>query len=462
MEAQSTFSFVSRCARHDKLRFMLLFKLLFKTRKITIHRPLALLFLMLSSCQLGWAATYYSDPAVLEGQGDGSAKAPWPKLEAMAKSGHLPQLQGGDTLLLRGGNHGEVRISGDNTATITIAAEAGQTPQLGRFEITQGSQWLIKGLTISPAFAATPYKSNIVTLAEGGPSSDIVLQDCFIYTALDSAAWSKDDWMNAYNGVMVGRNGTRMTLRNNYVLNTRFAVAMCAPQSLCEGNVIANFSGDGLRLLRDDITANYNVIKNGYLSVADGDENHDDLIQCFLFNKGTGTVNRLRVIGNILIGQEDPNQAFPNNPQGLGFFDGPLVDFDIEQNIVVSNTYHGISLYDAVNCKILDNFVKATSAQKITPWIMLNTKNKGGSSGNVVKNNMARAFMLEADPGVVAENNLPIDEAVFAQRMQQQAKIINDKFGEFHPVAKLPRLDLKQVLNKGLKQGEDKDKAPPA
>lgn len=413
--------------------------------KITLQASRCVtLFLFLASCQLAQAATYYSDPATGSAQGDGSAKAPWPKLEAMEKAGKLPQLQGGDTLLLRSGNHGDVKISGDNAATVTIAAAPGQNPQLGRFEITQGSKWLIRGLTISPAFATTPYKSNIVTLAEGGSGSDIVLQDCFIYTAIESAQWTKDDWMNAYSGVLVGRNGTKMTLRNNYVLNTRFAVAMCAPESLCEGNVIANFSGDGLRLLRDGITAQYNVIKNGYLSVADGDKNHDDLIQVFLFNKGTGTVKGITVIGNILIGNEDPDQPFPNSPQGLGFFDGPLVDFDIEKNIVVSNTYHGISLYDAVNCKILDNVVKATSAQKVTPWIMLNTKHKGGSSGNVVKNNMARAFILKADPGVVAENNVPVDEVIFNQRMQEQAKVINDKFGEFHPVAKLSRLVLKK------------------
>jgi hypothetical protein len=41
---------------------------------------------------------------------------------------------------------------------------------------------------------------------------------------------------------------------------------------------------------------------------------------------------------------------------------------------------------------------------------------------------------------VVAENNVPVNETVFAQRLQEQAKVINDKFGEFHSVAKLPRL----------------------
>ncbi len=388
------------------------------------------------------AEIYYSDPTAGTAQGTGSAQAPWPALSEMIKSGALAKLKGGDTLLLRTGNHGDVKISGDNATQITIAAAPGQIAQLSRFEITQGSKWLVKGLTVSSSFASTPYKGSMVTLAEGGPSSDLVLEDCFIYTALDSSRWTKDQWMNAGDGITIGRNGTNLTVRNNYILNMRFAVAMCAPNSLFEGNVITNFSGDGLRVTRDGDTAQYNVIKNGYVSQADGDSNHDDLIQVFLFNKGTGTVNKVTIIGNILIGNEDPQQPFPNSPQGLGFFDGPLVDFDIEKNIIMTNHYHGISLYDAVNCKIIDNVVKARSPQKMMPWIMLNTKRKGGAEGNVVKNNMAHSFNLKADPSVVAENNITVTDAAFNQRLQEQEKVINGKFGRFHPVAKLSRLGM--------------------
>ena len=372
-------------------------------------------------------------------------------IEALAKladGGKLARLKGGDTLLLRSGNHGEVKMSGDNVTTVTIAAEPGQTPQLGRLTIAKGSKWLVKGLTISVSFASAPYKGTMVTLAEGGPGDDLVLEDCFIYTVLDSSKWTAAEWMNANSGVMVGRNGKNLTLRNNYILNTRFAVALCSPDSLCEGNIITNFSGDGIRITRDGITVQYNTVKNSYIGPADGDKNHDDLIQCFPFHAGAGAVREATVIGNLLIGNEDPNQPFLHSPQGLGFFDGPLEDFVIEKNIIVSNTYHGISLYDAVNCKILDNLVKAASAQKVTPWISLNTKKKGGSSGNTVKNNMARAFVLKADPTVVAENNVPVNEAVFSERLKEQEKFINGKFGEFHPVAKLSRL--------GMRKGEFK------
>lgn len=396
----------------------------------------------------GRAATYHSDPVAGRAAGDGSADAPWPALRDLVASGKLGKLQGGDTLLLRGGNHGDVRISGENAEFITIAGAPGESPQLSRLEISSGSKWRVKGLTITPSIASTPYKGSIVTLAEKGAGTDIVLEDCFLYTELDSTRWTAGQWMKAQNGIFSGRHGVNLTIRNNYVMNTRFGISLCSPDSLCEGNVVANFSGDGIRITRDKITVQYNVVKNCFVGAADGDPNHDDLMQCFLFNKGTGTLREQTIRGNILIGYEDAGQPLRHDPQAIGFFDGPLVDFLVEKNVIMTNHYHGISLYDAVNCRILDNAVRAISEQKMRPWIMLGTKNKGGASGNTVKNNMARSFNLKADPTVVAENNIPVNLPAFDIRLKQQSDEINRKFGEFHPVAKFPRVGKKPVDSK--------------
>lgn len=399
----------------------------------------ASLLIFAVSTALSPAATYYSDPAKGTAEGDGSANSPWPKLQ----DAPLSKLQGGDILLLRSGNHGDVKISGDNASVVTIAAEPGQTPQLSRLDIN-GTKWLAKRLTISSSFAPEPYKGNMLIVAETGPGSDIVVEDCFIYTVLDSSKWTAQEWMGANSGVLMGRNGTNITFRNNYILNTRFASSLCSPDSLFEGNIINNFSGDGTRITRDNITVQYNTIRNCFVGPTDGDENHDDLMQCFLFNKGKGTVRNLTIRGNILIGFEDAGAPFMHEPQAIGFFDGPLVDFIVEKNVIATNHYHGISLYDAVNCKILDNAVKPISQQKMIPGIMLNTKKGvGGSSGNTVKNNMAPKFSLKADPEVVDENNVSLDDAKFDHRLKEQEEEINSKFGEFHPVAKLSRLGMR-------------------
>lgn len=394
--------------------------------------------------QSATAATYHCDPKVEKGGGDGSTTSPWPRLADLIEGGKLTGILPGDTLLLRDGDHGDVKFGGDNPETITIAAEPGHFPRLGRLEITHGSNWHVKGLTVSPAYASSPYKGDIVTVAERGPGSAMLIEDCFIHSTADASDWSAADWMRANSGILSGRHGKNITLRNNYILNTRFAVSLCSPDSTCEGNIIRNFSGDGIRITRDGITVQDNVVANAFVGAKDGDDNHDDLIQCFLFNVGTGTVRNLTVRGNVLVGNEDAGQPLPNPPQGIGFFDGPLVDFLVENNVVLVGHHHGISLYDAVNCTVSGNAVQALGATGMTPWIMLNTKNKGGSAGNKVLNNMAPLFDMKADASVVAENNALVDNDSFRGRLIQQTDHINGRFGEKHRVAHLPRFHFTQ------------------
>lgn len=410
---------------------------------------IALLSAVVIVARLSCAATYYADPEKGSPDNDGSAAAPWRTLEEAVKGGKLAKLKGGDTLLLASGKHGDVRIDGNNDEFITIAAGKDQTPQLSRFEIGEGRKWLVKGLTVSPAFGK-PYKGTILSIGERGESSELVVEDCFVYTAEDSSKWSIEDWMKANSGVWLGRHGTKLTLRNTYVLNTRFGINLCSPDSLCEGCIVTNFSGDGMRVTRDGITVQYCVVKNAYVSQKDGDDNHDDAIQCFLFNKGTGTVRNVTIRGNILINREDDKQPFQNTLQAIGFFDGPLIDFLVEKNVVLTVHWHGVSLYDAQNCKILDNACYTRwKDEKPRPWVMLGSK-QGEAKGNTVKGNMACSFNFKADPAVTAENNEPVTEEAFNQKMSEAEAVINEKFGRFHPVAKYARL--------GMEKGEN---APP-
>ena len=147
---------------------------------------LAALLGLVLTLQVAPAAPYYSDAGAKSPAGDGSANAPWPMLQTAAKDGKLAKLQGGDTLLLRSGNHGDVRLSGD-----TLAAAPGQHPQLICLVITQGANWRVKGLTTSPCFAPAPYEGNIVTVAEGGPSRELVLEDCFMKTPASPSSMSR-------------------------------------------------------------------------------------------------------------------------------------------------------------------------------------------------------------------------------------------------------------------------------
>jgi hypothetical protein len=406
---------------------------------------LALVFVIaLAALASGAERVFCADPEKGDDAADGSRERPWKTLAGAARAGRLKALEAGGTLLLRSGDHGAVTLSGDNKEMVTIAAEEGQKPRISRLEIRQGSKWTIKGLTVSPSFGK-PYKGSIVTLAEGGPSSELVLENCFVYTALDTSAWKVEDWMKANSGIFMGRHGTRITLRNNHVQNTRFGISLCAPDSLCEGNLVSDFSGDGMRVTRDGLVVQYNVIKNGCCSAADGDGNHDDGIQCFLFNKGTGTVRNVTVRGNVIVNREDKAQKFPAQIQGIGFFDGPLVDFVVENNVVLVDHWHGVSLYDAQNCKITGNAVYSIWREgKARPWVMLGQKQKA-AKGNTVTGNLAFKFPLKDDPEVKAEKNETVTAESFGKALKQAMATINEKFGEAHPVSGARRLGAMEI-----------------
>jgi 6-phosphogluconolactonase len=405
------------------------------------------------------AATFYCDPVRGSLTGDGSAEHPWPDLEATLAAGRLrlPRADGtprhpeapcgpGDTLLLRSGWHGMLRLSGGyNDRPLTIAAAPGCAPQVGGIEIREGARWVLRGLTVSPSLAPTPpdhAPRNLAILGErGGPETrDLVLEDCFLYTTLDTASWTARDWVErTASGIWLGRRGRGHVARNNYLLNVRFGIQLCAPGCVAEGNVVENFSADGIRVTRDDQIVRFNVIKNSLVSGRAGDRNHDDGIQAFLFNRGHGTLRRVVVEGNLILETETGDRPFPGSLQGIGFFDGPLVGFLVRDNVVGVSAYHGISLYDARKCVIERNTCCRRGGGGHDPWIMLGGKYPA-PSGNVVRDNRAPRFLLRNDPDVRAENNREVTPELFAERQARLAKRIADRFGAVHPVARRPRL----------------------
>ena len=385
--------------------------------------------------------TYYADPVKGSSVGDGSAAKPWKTLEEVVAQGQLKTLKGGDTLLLLSGHHGAVTFGGDNDATVTIAAAPGEHPTLSRLTITRGSNWCVKGLVVSPSLGPAPYKGNIVAFGEGGPSTRITVEDCYVFTVEDASGWDAAQWMNANSGILMGRNGRDLTLRNCFVRNTRFGITLTSFDSLCEGNVVSGFSGDGMRATRDGERVQYNIIKNCYMGPADGDNNHDDAIQCFLFNKGTGAMTGLTFIGNIIIGNEDPNQKLKHPCQALGFFDGPLVKFVVTDNVVSTEHWHGVSLYDAQECRVESNVTWTPPGVRARAGIRLGTKQKLAKD-NTVRNNYACSFDLK-QPGTVAENNKPSTQAIYDEALKKAYQVICGKFGEKHVAAGRSRMMIK-------------------
>ena len=375
-------------------------------------------------CGAADAATYFVDPTATGG-GDGSESQPWDSLQAALDADEVAD---GDTVWLESGDHGTLSITGwSNTLGITIAAVEGETPELSSVLVRNSRGWTLRGLHVIGEGT-----SFLIDL--DGDNEDIRVESCALRSTDDTAAWTAQDWIDrASNGISV--DGTAMTIRNNYLKNVGYGISVGADHSLVEGNVIENFSRDGLRGLGDYSVFQYNTVKNCYAV----DDHHDDGFQSWSVGAdgevGTGEVVGIVLRGNTIINYEDPNQPHRGTLQGIGCFDGTFVDWVVENNVILTDHWHGISLYGARNCAVTNNTVLDLNDEDPgPPWIRV-TEHKDGTAPQdcVVRNNLTTA--LANSDQVVEEANITfsmdevsdyfVDAAAFDVHLRPDAAAID-------------------------------------
>jgi parallel beta-helix repeat protein len=398
---------------------------------------ICLLGLLALGCTAASAADFYVDPVSGSAGGDGSSGNPWLTLQQVvganliesrdwnahpytsgatlvAKNAGAP-INAGDTIWLRDGYHGELILNGwYNAANITIRAQAGHTPQLSRVSIIGARNWVLDGISISPAHAPTYVQQTIITIRDDGfwgPADHIVVRNCDVFNIDDSTAWAAADWVaNASTAFDVRSHYT--DLIDNTIRNTRFGVAVSGDYCNVRGNVVDTFSGDGMRGLGDYDVFEYNIIKNA-LNVGDG--NHDDGFQSWSVDAGgtvgAGTVYGLVLRGNTIINHENPSHPMRTTLQGIGCFDGWFEDWVIENNVVITDHWHGISLYGAINCRIVNNTVIDLYTGTPGPcWIAIQPHKNGQPSVDcTVRNNLTNSLNIASgQTNIVEDHNIPV------------------------------------------------------
>ncbi len=314
----------------------------------------------------------------------------------MITDGHIgTDVHPGDTLWLSSGYHGALSIqNGAYSPPITIAPAPSASPTVSRLSFQGTSGWVVKGLGISPTYAASPTVGDLVAM--DASSSDVVVEGCDLFSVRDASGWGAAEWIDqASSGFQV--RGDRITVRNNTLTNVRFGISVDGPNALIENNRIVNFSADGLRGLGDDGVFQYNLVKNAYVDDAAGDANHDDGFQSWSVGAsgvGTGVVTGVVLRGNFFLNREDPNQPLTNSLQGIGCFDGTFDGWVVENNVVVTDHWHGISFYGMRNSRIVNNTViDVNDVTPGPPWIMVTAHKDGTPSENViVRNNLATDY----------------------------------------------------------------------
>ncbi len=313
------------------------------------------------------AAEFWVDPVHGKPGNDGSSSAPWRSLQEVLDMGlvatqaweSLPYQQGaklvtknagapvkgGDTIYLRSGYHGALRVLGFyNTKTITVAAEEGHEPRFEGVLVRASSHWRFRGLHVSPEHAPKYERATLFDIDSHewhGPVHDIVLEGSRLQSVEDSSKWSASDWVTlAFHGI--DADGKNVMIRNNVVKNVYHGIHMEAESSLVEGNLVENFAGDGMRGLGDHTVFQYNTVKN----CCHVNDEHNDGFQSWSQGSdgvGTGEVIGVVLRGNTFINYEDPKQPHRGTKQGIGCFGGMYIDWVVENNVVIADHWHGIT-----------------------------------------------------------------------------------------------------------------------
>ncbi len=408
---------------------------------------------------------FYVDPATGDIANSGSAASPWNTLQSVLESNKIesrepaayPYMSGavlkvknsgapvkaGDTIILKAGHHGSINIAKYfNEDHINILAEAGAT--VSRLEVVAGSRWRFKGLTVTPDDGyATPYPLiRLESHSYSGPTFNITIDDCTIYTVPDSStSWSTTDptdWdTKSCDGIRV--SGNNITLRRNYFKNVNFGISLLGNYALVSGNTVENFAGDGMRGIGSDIFFEYNLVKNLYKV----NENHSDGFQSWAID-GDPPPRRVVLRGNRIINYTDSNQPFRAPLQGIGCFDGPYIDWIVENNVIITDHWHGISLYGAKDSRIVNNTVIDLNDESPGPPKVGFSNHKDGtpSSNCIIRNNIAQSFKIgegsTADhnyqiPNFAAYSDLFMDHQNYNLRLKPGAALIDAGSSELAP-----------------------------
>lgn len=384
------------------------------------------------------ATDFYVDPEHGDAANDGSAEKPWRNLQEVIDAGlvestdwtSLPYkeaaglkpknpgapIKAGDAIWLRSGYYGDLRISHHyNSDFVTISAMPGHTPRFRSVQLMSASFWAFTGLHVSPEFGDGDKPGTLIHIQSHGwhgSTHDVSVEDCVLQSASDTSAWSATDW-NERSCSGISADGPRIVVRRNRLKNVNSGISLSGPHGLVERNVVENFAGDGLRGLGDHCVFQYNLIKNCY----DVNDNHDDGFQSWSYGPdgvGTSEVIGMVLRGNTIINFDDPNQPHRGPLQGIGCFDGMFVDWIVENNVIVVDHWHGITLMGARGCRIVNNTVIDPNTEEPGPaGITISShKKKIPSTGCVVRNNLTTSLTKGGAGDMVLDHNVIVDDPV--------------------------------------------------
>jgi hypothetical protein len=353
--------------------------------------------------------SFYVDPANGSMNNDGSASAPWSTLEAVVganlfydgrKNPSAP-IHPGDVIYLRSGNHGSPRFYGIvNSNFVTVKAAPEQVPTLAYLELNGVGKLIFQGLTFANTSSAI--LARIDQTPKFGASKDLVFVDNTLYAKPNVDSWSQADWVREapFAGFLTA--GSCISIVNNHFSNLKNGMQIYSDDTIVFGNTIDFFGDDGIDIVGSNVTVKNNTITNN-LNIGDG--NHNDGIQGWTFGDKTNT--NVVVSGNLVVNSV-MTLPFPGPMQGISIFDGAWKNVRVSDNIVVSNLWHGISLYASVSMSdatVANNVVVASDNSHYQTWLGVFKASSGIAPVNVLVTDNLASNLKISTPGVTASQN---------------------------------------------------------
>lgn len=343
---------------------------------------------------------YYCDPVNGSMSNSGTQASPWKSLQDVFAA--QKTFNSGDVIYLLSGAHGSPYMTGTHSDYVTIKPLSGENPVIASVQVENGSYWAFDGLTFSTNGSGGSFARDYMFLTKNN-ATYLKIENCTFSCADDSSTWSKNDWYaNSEDAVII--RGDNIIFNNNTIKNVYFALQIEGDYAEVRNNLIDNFGADAIRALGSHAIYENNIIRDAY--VEDYSINHDDGIQMYdKDNVAAGIIDDVIIRNNKIYNFADPiTQAMINDNlvgysmQGIIITDGHTENVTVENNLVVSDHYHGITLTGAINCKIQNNTVSKTPTSynpvtDATPWIQVkNDKQGNGSTGNIIRNNIATMY----------------------------------------------------------------------
>ena len=339
---------------------------------------------------------------------DGSVEMPWPGVAAALAAG----AGRGDKLLLAPGDYGAVEISGSGGVPPLLVEPADPAlppPRLSSLRVRGLGSVHLKGLLVEGG----DRRREVPLVRIDAAAAGVRLEGLTIRSAEDHAGWSEEDWRTrARDGILA--RGAGVEIAGNRLSTVKHGITVLGPGARVTGNEIDGFAGDAIRGLGNSALYEGNRIANCFKV----DATHVDGFQSWSRGAdgkvGTGTVRDVVLRGNTILNHTGPRGPLTCHLQAISLFDGMFENWLIENNLVETDMWHGITVAGGVDVRVLGNTVQNIGPfPPGPPGIRVGAHKDGRPGGdNLIGNNLSVGD-VHFDPRVtVARGNrrlAPVD-----------------------------------------------------